>query len=233
MSFDLLHIWREMSLLNKLIAGILLAMAVASLGVIIERMIALAQAAKASAAFAPKVADSVERGNFIDVPRIAKQFERSTLARLFARLCERYLDAAARPDGGLDAVEATRKENDRAQEQVSQELRRGMNVLATVGSIAPFVGLLGTVVGIIAAFQSIGASGGGGLATVSVGIAEALVETALGLMVAIPAVVAFNYLNQRVSGIEGALSRATGRLLDEMEYHHGKRDSGSYEKAAA
>jgi biopolymer transport protein ExbB len=96
-----------------------------------------------------------------------------------------------------------------------------MSVVATVGSIAPFVGLLGTVVGIIAAFQGIGASGSGGIGAVSSGIAEALVETAFGLMVAIPAVIMFNWLTSRVAIIELTLARSAGELLDEMESHRG------------
>jgi biopolymer transport protein ExbB len=99
-----------------------------------------------------------------------------------------------------------------------------------VGSVAPFVGLLGTVVGIIAAFQGIAAAGSGGLGAVSAGIAEALVETALGLVVAIPAVLFFNYLTSRVNGIELALDRSASELLDEMQYHFGKQGKHSTSK---
>lgn len=123
---------------------------------------------------------------------------------------------------------AARNEALRQQEVVSQGLRRGLPVVATIGSIAPFVGLLGTVIGIIVAFQNIGATGTGGLGTVSAGIAEALVETAFGLMVAIPSVIIFNYLNGRVQAIEAALGRSVGQLIDEMEYHDGRRNSDTH-----
>jgi biopolymer transport protein ExbB len=109
-----------------------------------------------------------------------------------------------------------------------------MSLLASVGSVAPFVGLLGTVVGIISAFQGIAATGSGGLGSVSAGIAEALVETALGLMVAIPAVLSFNYLTTRVGTVESALSRSLGELLDDLESEHGRTgrtSSGEYETA--
>ncbi|MEZ4261906.1 MAG: MotA/TolQ/ExbB proton channel family protein [Polyangiaceae bacterium] len=112
------------------------------------------------------------------------------------------------------------------------DLRRGMGVLASVGSVAPFVGLLGTVVGIITAFQGIAATGSGGLGAVSAGIAEALVETALGLMVAIPAVLFFNQLNNKMNSVEAELARRTGELLDEVENSHGQRNSGELERAA-
>jgi len=90
-------------------------------------------------------------------------------------------------------------------------------VLASVGSVAPFVGLLGTVLGIISAFQGIAATGSGGLSSVSAGIAEALIETALGLSVAIPAVLAFNYLSTSIARDELTLTNAAGELVDRIE----------------
>ena len=107
-----------------------------------------------------------------------------------------------------------------------------MSVVATVGSISPFVGLLGTVVGIIGAFASIGTAGSAGIGPVMAGISEALIETAFGLMVAIPAVIAFNYLNTRIGAIETALGRSAGELLDELENHLG-RSSSKRERHAA
>jgi biopolymer transport protein ExbB len=92
-----------------------------------------------------------------------------------------------------------------------------MNALATVGSVAPFVGLLGTVLGIITAFQGIATTGSGGLASVSAGISEALIETAFGLAVAIPSVLGFNYLNGLVVREETMLNNAAGELIDLAE----------------
>ena len=102
-------------------------------------------------------------------------------------------------------------------EEIGVDLRRGLNVLSSVGSTAPFVGLLGTVLGIISAFQGIAATGSGGLSSVSAGISEALIETALGLTVAIPAVLAFNYLSSRIATEELRLKNASGELLDLIE----------------
>ena len=93
-------------------------------------------------------------------------------------------------------------------------LKRGLAVLATVGSTAPFVGLLGTVAGIITAFQSRAATGSGGLGSVSAGIAEALVTTAFGLLVAIPAVMMFNYLTNRVEDMQVDLTDSATELVD-------------------
>jgi len=221
MTFDLRHIWASMSPVNKAIALMLVLMAVLAAAVTIERVLTLGKSARVSRAFAAKAAPIVTDWRPSDLVALAKTHESSSLARLFRAMTERYLEASGRQLGGISPVELVRGETTRQLESIGADLRRGMSLLATIGSITPFVGLLGTVVGIIAAFQAIGSSGAGGLATVSVGIAEALIETALGLSVAIPAVMAFNYLTARVAGIEAALGRSAGQLIDEMEVRHG------------
>jgi biopolymer transport protein ExbB len=122
--------------------------------------------------------------------------------------------------GNLPPVEAARRELERKSEEVAADVRRGMGVLASVGSIAPFVGLLGTVVGIIDAFQGIAKEGSGGLGAVSGGIAEALVVTALGLVVAIPAVLAFNFLTSQSESLLRAVDQARSELVDWLENRH-------------
>jgi biopolymer transport protein ExbB/TolQ len=93
-------------------------------------------------------------------------------------------------------------------------MRRGLGSLATIGSTSPLVGLLGTVAGIITAFQAMAATGSGGLGSVSAGIAEALVTTAFGLLVAIPAVMFFNYFTNRVEEIQVDVNDSTTELVD-------------------
>jgi biopolymer transport protein ExbB len=100
------------------------------------------------------------------------------------------------------------------------QARRGMGVLATVGSIAPFVGLLGTVVGIIAAFEGIASEGSAGLGAIATGIAEALVVTALGLVIAIPAVLMFNLLSGKADGLMLSLGHAGSEFIDHLEAGH-------------
>ena len=89
------------------------------------------------------------------------------------------------------------------------QLKRGLGFLATIGSTAPFIGLFGTVVGIINAFRNIAATGSGGMSVVSGGIAEALVSTALGIFVAIPAVVAFNHFTGKIETFHVEMNRAS------------------------
>ena len=233
MSFDLAHIWASMGLVSKLITFVLVLMAIASIAVAVERMIALGRSNKETQRFVKEAQPLLDAWDTREIVAVADRYRGSVLARLVGAAMRRFLKAESEPDGNLSPVELARREVGRRREALSADLRRGLSVLATVGSVSPFVGLLGTVVGIITAFQSIATTGSGGLGAVSAGIAEALIETALGLSVAIPAVLLFNYLNGKISTVEMALERSAGELLDDMEHQHG-RDSfeRSVEEAA-
>jgi biopolymer transport protein ExbB len=215
--------------LSKGIAFVLFMMAVS----FIERLIAFSRSAKESRSFAIQAGKLLEDAKVEELIPLADKFKSSSLARLFGPIIRRYIHAFEDlGDGGLSPVQLARNEAERRKEAVGEELRRGMNVVATVGSISPFVGLLGTVVGIIGAFQGIGSAGSAGIAPVMAGISEALIETAFGLMVAIPAVIAFNYLNTKIGAIETALGRSAGELLDELENHLGRSGSKRERHAA-
>jgi biopolymer transport protein ExbB len=231
MTFDLVEIWAHMNVLARSVAFCLMLMAVASVGVVVERFIAFAKASSASKLFVGKAGPLIEKWELEKLVKEAKTFKASPLARMFDNMTSAYLRGVEKP-GEMSAIELARNESARRMEATGSELRRGMNVLASVGSVAPFVGLLGTVIGIIGAFQAIGESGSAGLGSVMAGISEALIETAFGLMVAIPAVLFYNYLAGRVSGIELALGRSVGELLDEMENNHGRERLERSEKAA-
>jgi biopolymer transport protein ExbB len=182
--------------------------------------------------FAARAGRLLEERRVEEIIELADKHRASTLARLFGPITRRYISAFEDAGGGgLTPIELARNESARRLEGIGEEVRRGMNVIATVGSIAPFVGLLGTVLGIIGAFQGIGSAGSAGIGPVMGGISEALVETAFGLLVAIPAVIAFNYLNARVGAIDTALGRSAGELLDELENQFG-RSSSKHQHAA-
>jgi biopolymer transport protein ExbB len=231
MSFSPLHIWASMGLVSKVIASILLFMAVSCLAVVVERHITLMRGKSTTKRFLRGVLGFIDAGDYPKAIAMADAHEQSPFARLLSPVLSRIVKGDEKKVG---AVELARREAERQKEAVGEDLRRGMGLLASVGSVAPFVGLLGTVVGIITAFQGIAATGSGGLGAVSAGIAEALVETALGLMVAIPAVLFFNQLNNEINAVETELARRTGELLDELENSHGSsaEGSGKFEKAA-
>jgi len=124
------------------------------------------------------------------------------------------------------AVESVARALERQASREVQSLKRGLGLLATVGSTAPFVGLLGTVMGIVNSFQSMAATGAGGLGTVSAGIAEALVTTAFGLLVAIPAVMAYNFLQGWVDGRAVDISESSNEFLDVVAKQLGATGGG-------
>jgi biopolymer transport protein ExbB len=218
MNFSLGEIWHSMGLPAKIVGGFLLMMGLASLTAFIERMIALRRSRTASKQFARDAAESLQAGQVEAVIAEAAKHPAGHLPRLVQSGLSIYVQARSTAnDSGLSVVERTRRHLERYLEELSADLRRGLAVLASVGSVAPFVGLLGTVVGIISAFQGIASSGSGGLSSVSAGISEALIETALGLAVAIPAVLAFNYLSNAIAGDERALAAAAGELADTIE----------------
>jgi biopolymer transport protein ExbB len=220
MQFDLGNILSHMGVPAMLVAAALLAMGVASLTVVIERLFMLRSSRAASRRFAVLVGAEVRDGRFEGVVERAEEpaHRRGHLARILGSGLKAYLHAKTTPDiSGLPPAERTRRHLERFMEEIGADLRRGMGVLASVGSTAPFVGLLGTVLGIISAFQGIAATGSGGLSAISAGISEALIETALGLAVAIPAVLAFNYLSSAIAREAQVLNHAAGELLDTIE----------------
>ncbi len=219
--FDLTKILAHMGLPAKVIAFALLAMAIGSLAVFFERLYAFARSRRASRHFA-----SVARG-VLDGAKPEELIERaaavrsSHLAQLLGAGMKTFTEMQKKP-GSLTPLEATRRALLRKNEALAADVRRGMSLLASVGSVAPFVGLLGTVMGIIEAFEGIAKAGSGGLGAVSAGISEALVETAFGLMVAIPAVLAYNLLATQADGILRNLEQGRGEFLDFVENRFGK-----------
>jgi biopolymer transport protein ExbB/TolQ len=114
------------------------------------------------------------------------------------------------------AVEAAKRAIHRATAVNLADLKRGLSGLATIGATAPFVGLFGTTFGIINAFSGMALTGSGGIAAISAGIAEALITTAFGLFVAVPAVWAFNYFNGKVENFNVEMDNASSELLDQF-----------------
>lgn len=215
MSFDLVAIFGHMGPFAMAIAGTLVLMALASLAVFLERLYAFGRSKALSRRFAAEAKPLLASSRDDELLQLAEA-NGGHLAQLLGAGLRTFRESQAL-GGRVGPVELARRELLRKSEAVAADVRRGMSVLATVGSVSPFVGLLGTVVGIIDAFQGIAKEGSGGLGAVSLGIAEALVVTALGLVVAIPAVLAFNFLTTRGEGILLALDQARGELVDYLE----------------
>lgn len=218
MELSIVDIWNSMGFLSRLVAIGLIGMGVGSLFVAIERMLVLGRAAADSAAFAAKARPLLEDRDFetlLDLTR-GKEYERTPLPRLMGFGLQAFF-AHKKDTDGVGPAEMAQRELDRRLQQLDSELRRGMGLLASTGSTAPFIGLFGTVIGIITAFQGIAAAGGGGLEAVSAGIAEALIVTAVGLVVAIGAVLVFNVLTAKFDKFDMGMQHAAGELVDYLE----------------
>jgi biopolymer transport protein ExbB len=218
MTFSLFEILSHMGAPAMVVGAILVIMGLASLTVFVERLMTLRRSRIASRAFAAELGDQMREELIERLIEDAGKHPNGHLPRMVRTGLMTYRHARDTADvSALSSAERTRRHMERYLEDMGADLRRGLSVLASVGSVAPFVGLLGTVVGIISAFQGIAATGSGGLSSVSAGISEALIETALGLAVAIPAVLAFNYLSTTIARDEMALNTAAGELLDTID----------------
>jgi biopolymer transport protein ExbB/biopolymer transport protein TolQ len=210
--------WHEMGWVAQGIGVILILMSMISFGVAIERIYTFSQARKQSKLYAPQVAKHLKEGRLKDAIAISssKTYRYSHLAKVVLAGLQEY---QFQQESGSnlsreDLVDTVRRAIQRASALTANDLKKGVAALATIGATAPFVGLLGTVVGIITAFQGIAATGSGGLGAVSAGISEALVETALGLVVAIPAVWFYNYLTGRIEYFNVEMDNSSSELLD-------------------
>jgi biopolymer transport protein ExbB len=215
---DLMAMWSTMGYVAKAVALVLLIMSMWSLGVGIERFFTYQQARNQSKLYAPQVAKHLKEGRLKDAIAIStsKNYRYSHLAKVVLAGLQEY-QFQQESGGGLsreDLMDTVRRAVQRASALTASDLKKGVSALATIGSTAPFVGLLGTVVGVINAFQGIGASGSAGIGAVSIGISEALVETALGLVVAIPAVWIYNYLTARIEYFNVEMDNSSSELVD-------------------
>src|SRR5574338_1175213 len=215
---NLIDMWGQMTWVAKAVAFVLFFMSMWSFGVAIERIYTFSQARKQSKLYAPQVAKHLKDGRLKDAIALSasKNYRYSHLAKVVLAGLQEY-QFQQEAGGSLsreDLVDTVRRAIQRASALTANDLNKGVAALATIGATAPFVGLLGTVVGIITAFQGIAATGSGGLGAVSAGISEALVETALGLVVAIPAVWFYNYLTGRIEYFNVEMDNSSSELLD-------------------
>ena len=217
MELSLIEIWESMGFLARAVAIGLVVMGFASLFVAVERILVLRRGDFVSGDFASKARPLIEDRDWDQLLELSKkkEFAKAPLPRLLGYGLQAYDTTPI--DDAVGPVEMARRELTRKLEILGTELRRGTGILASTGSTAPFIGLFGTVIGIITAFQGIAASGGGGIAAVSAGIAEALIVTAVGLIVAIFAVLTFNYLTARFEKFDMSMQHAAGDLVDRLE----------------
>jgi biopolymer transport protein ExbB len=216
MSWDLVEMWNSMSFVPRAVVFTLIFMSVYCFATGIERAIVFSKAKKQSRDLLKLIAGLWREGKVEESIKLAsdKRFKNSHLAKvLVAGLNELQFQQDSR-SAQPEVVESAKRAIERATIKGVQEFKRGLNGLATIGSTGPFVGLFGTVFGIITAFQGMKVSGSGGIGAVAGGIAEALITTGFGIIVAVVAVWFFNILLNRVDIFTGEMANASSELID-------------------
>lgn len=213
-AWDPIGMWRNMAWPARSVVILLLVMSAWSIGVMIDRWIAFQSARKQSRLFAPAVAGALKDGKIDEAIAIAEHHKRSHLAKVVTAGLQEFQAHQVSPEISGETIEASKRALERAAAIVHAELKRGVSSLATIGSTAPFVGLFGTVLGIINAFRGISTQKSTGLAAVAGGISEALVTTAVGLFVAVPAVWVYNYFTSKIEAFDVEMDNSSSELID-------------------
>jgi biopolymer transport protein ExbB/TolQ len=205
-----------MGALPKIVVFIILFMSIYAIAVGVERMIVFNKAKKQSQILLRLMSKLWQEGKVEESIKLCsdKKFKNSHLAKvLVAGLNELQFQEDSKAPVEAQ-IESAKRAIERATIKGVLEFKRGINALATIGSTGPFVGLFGTVFGIINAFQSMSISGSGGIGTVAAGIAEALITTGAGIGVAVIAVWFFNYLLNKIDIFTGEMANASSELID-------------------
>ena len=204
----------NVGLFGAVVMCCLAALSIFSVGMIIDKHRRFRTAMRQSNEFKPVFKKFLHGGELQELIAAVPKHQNSYVAQVVSAGLSEYdgvRQSGRDPAGSLELV-TTALRDSRAETLI--QLKRGLGFLATIGSTAPFIGLFGTVVGIINAFRGIAATGSGGMAAVSGGIAEALVATALGIFVAIPAVVAFNLFTGKLENFQVEMNRASSQLVN-------------------
>lgn len=216
MQFGLIEMWQAMGVVAKTVAIILITLSVITIYLFIERQLAFARARKKSMEVAPKLAELMKSGQLKEALALAskKDYKSSHLARVTAAGIEEFMGAKESNLTLEEQIESAQRGCLRAQSLFTQELKRGLSIMATIATSAPFIGLFGTIFGIINAFRGMALTGSGGIGAVAAGIAEALVTTAFGIAVAVIALWTFNSLNTRIEVYNTEMENTTSQIVD-------------------
>jgi len=216
MQFGLVEMFQAMGPVAKAVSFILIALSIVSLYMLIERSLAYGKARGKSKEIAPKLADMMKNGQMKEALALAgkKEYKGSHLARITAAGITEFAEGKAAGISFEEQLQTAERGCDRAASVFNQELKKGLSVLATIATSAPFIGLFGTISGIINAFKGMALTGSGGIGAVAGGIAEALVTTAFGIGVAVIALWCYNYLNTKIEVYDAEMSNTTSQIID-------------------
>ena len=214
MNLSLMELWQSMGYFAKGIVFTLAIMSIWSLTIMFQKWWTIRRAQAETKKFAPEFSQFLEEDNLSEAIRLAEGYKKSHVARVLGNAL-----AEVKPlimDGSVTVADINSAERAVEREMLMTivDLKRGLGVLATTGATAPFVGLLGTTMGIVNAFTGMATSGSGGLSAISAGIAEALIATAFGLVVAIPAVWLYNYFQTKIDNLVAEMTYVSKEMID-------------------
>src|SRR5688572_11015407 len=214
MDLSLANMWAIMGPFAKGIVIVMALMSVYSLTIMVSKWWNLRQAQRESRKFAPEFSQFLEEDNLTEAIRLAESYKKSHVALVLGGALQEVKPLIQ--DGSVTVADINSAERAIERNMLLEltNLKRGLAFLATTGSTAPFVGLLGTTMGIVNAFTGMAASGSGGLAAIGGGIAEALITTAFGLLVAIPAVWAYNYFTTKIDNLAAEMTYVSKEMID-------------------
>lgn len=223
MHMSLFTMIRSMSGIAQGVLILLLLMSIRSLAITIASFLRYRAARNQTQSFVHLVAPVLGEGLLDEALSIAEQNKKSHIAKVVASGLTDFRSASQEVSSAI-AIESAKSGLDRAAMVVHSEMKRGLSGLATIGSTAPFVGLFGTVIGIVNAFRSTSLNHSGGLAVVSSGISEALITTALGLLVAVPAVWSYNYLTGKLDAFDIEMKNSSMELVTYLAARQSRRN---------
>ena len=216
MQFGLVEMWQAMGGLAKTVGIILIFLSIVSIYFFIERNLVFARAKGKSKQVAPKLAALLKDGKVDESLNLAskKEYKGSHLARITAAGIHAFFEGKKADLDLEDQISGASRGMDRASNIFTQELKRGLSILATIATSSPFIGLFGTIGGIINAFRGMALTGSGGIGAVAGGIAEALITTAFGIGVAIIALWCYNVLNSKVEVYQAEMANTSSEIID-------------------
>jgi biopolymer transport protein ExbB len=216
MNLSLLELFKSMGNFAKFIVVVMAIMSMYSLTIMIQKWWNLRKAQKETLKFAPEFSQFLEEDNLTEAIKLAEGYKRSHVARVLGNALAEVKPLIQDGSVTVSDINSAERAVEREMLMMIVELKRDLAVLATVGATAPFVGLLGTTMGIVNAFTGMASSGSGGLSAISAGVAEALITTAFGLMVAIPAVWAYNYFTTKIDNLTAEMTYTSKEMIDYM-----------------
>jgi biopolymer transport protein ExbB/TolQ len=208
--------WQSMSPVAQGVAIILIGLSIVSLYLFVERLLFFGKAKTKSREVAPKLADMLKNGQIKEALALSskKDYKGSHLARVTAAGITEFLEGKESNLAFEQQIDTAQRGSDRAASIFNQELRKGLSVMATIATSSPFIGLFGTIFGIINAFRGMATTGSSGIGAVAAGISEALITTAFGIAVAVIALWFYNLLNARIEIYDAEMANTSSQVID-------------------